>query len=251
LPAGSDQPLAMALETLPGRVRSLFGENTEIMAWIFLANVSGFSAQQGSGADENHQSIPLFDLSNPEHRRALSEALKFLKESGFNGVHLDLEPFPSSDVGGMIQLLEDVQDALGPGFRRSVFAPKYVPSPPEGSIHPGYVWTKRRPYSRLARHCEQLVVPLYDYGELAQNPRMYRRRVLEASKGLMKPFGPRRRIWFALPSFHLTQQHGSAETASNAISALNQGRCQPNGLLFFVYTGEADDYQPARTVHFN
>lgn len=187
--------------------------------------------------------VPQFDPHDPSQIEALVDTTRHLKQYGFDGVQLDLEPFYMEDVPAVVTLLEALRDALGDGFIRAVFTPKYTRQG-HRQAHPGFVWHTRQPFQTLLEHCERLIIPLYDYGALALDASAYDERVREVSDDLLTRLRPAERVWLALPAYRNTSQHGPYETTFAAVGALRAKGRSPGGVAVFVYTGEPEDFQP-------
>ncbi len=228
-----------ALADLPRRCRTVFGEQVRVLAWIFLSR----TGPERTGSPRADTAIPVFDPADPRHRAALVTAVQHLHGLGFDGVQLDLEPFPVADVAHVVDLLEEIREATGPEFARSVFCPKYVPTT-DARLHPGFTWSSPRAYRRLARHGEQVVIPLYDFGAIADTEEAYRTLVLEAVRVLPHRIRAARKYWLALPTYRHTAQHPPTEEAATALALIAHMRPRPGGVLFFVHTGEPLDYVP-------
>jgi hypothetical protein len=237
-------PLTAALATLPLRLQKTFGPQVRRVAWIYLNRQPRPDDGPGGELSAVARRSPTFELRDPVHRRALIDAVRLLEQLGFEGVQLDLEPFPEEDVPAMIGLLEALDTATGPGFIRSVFTPKYV-RPGLREVHPGFVWHTVAPFKALAARCDQLVIPLYDYGAMGRDDAAYRARVGEVAADLLPVLEPRERVWLGLPAYHVTAQHGSSETMAHVRTALEEAGRMPAGLAVFEFTGEAGDYLPA------
>jgi len=241
---GPNAPMAAHLKRLPHRLEQTFGSRTRHVAWIFLNRMprerDGLAGRTMGPAAMG----PQFDLKNAHHMRGLVEAARALQRWGFDGIQLDLEPFPAGDVLAMSRLLEGIRAATGKHFILSLFVPKFLPNGPS-STHPGFVWRQSTPYELLLPHCNQLVMPVYDFGPDATTTAGYRRLVRKVAEQTHAQLRPRRKLWFALPAFRLTPQHHAGETLAAAIDVLTQlGRKGPAGVAVFVYTGNQTGFQP-------
>ncbi len=241
---GRNDPHAEALATLPERCRNTFGVQVSVVGWIFLERSEGEGGSGNARGDTPRAGARGFDPANPAHRSALVSAAVRLQSLGFDGIQVDMEPFPVADVPHVVHLLEEIRSAAGKGFVLSLFCPKYARGVSAQSSHPGYTWQTHRPYRTLARHCDQLVIPLYDYGRLADTEADYRARVEEVVRDVLPRGRLAGRYWLALPAYRHTPDHPPAETAATAMDVMAHLDRRPGGVVLFVHTGDPVDYIP-------
>ena len=162
-------------------------------------------------------------------------------------MQLDLEPFLPSDVPFLVDLLRAIRLEVGPDFMRAVFCPKYVrdPSPP---FNPGYVWRRARPYARLLRESEQVLIPLYDYGHLVADATQDAARVKQVVRRFSRRSRGAQMVWLVLPSYRVTPNHGPEENLSNALEAIREAGASTRGAVIFVFTGDEKDFRPLGDV---
>jgi len=116
-------------------------------------------------AANRHGEGPMVDLTNSAVRRRMAqEAAWLVRECGFDGVQWDYE-MCSDGEPGFLDLLEDTRGAMPKGSILSLATPVWYPWP-LGSLG----WSEAY-YSKVAQHCDQVSVMVYDSGFLL--PRSY------------------------------------------------------------------------------
>lgn len=233
-----------ALRAAPARLKRELPHHPDVLAWIYLHHADSVSISpplETTAGGVPLSTTPAFSLQNSAHRQALADAVVALKQMGFQGVHLDLEPFPKADAASFCTLIDQLRSRTKNRFVYSVFTPKYLRNVEKDRINPGYVWQDVAPFQQLELCADQLMVPLYDYGDLVKTPEQYRRRVAEARNLLLPSLKRPRQLWFALPAFRNTLEHGPAETLESALQVLTGPGDPVGGISFFLYTGEPDE----------
>src|SRR5205085_2558005 len=115
---------------------------TALLAWI------GLPTQQVDLADQ--------------HTRAtiVTSLVRLIRESGFDGIHLDAEPLPSGDLH-YLRLLEELRASLGPDRLLSVAGLPWRSSVEEKVTRfAGYRWSTTY-YQSVASRVDQIIVMAY------------------------------------------------------------------------------------------
>lgn len=190
------------------------------------------------------------DLSDAVIRKEIVQLCIDLVQKGFDGIHLDPEPIYSND-SNVLALLDEVRDALGPGFTLSIATRRIWP------IFPNVQWPivgrvawHASYYREVASRVDQIVVMTYDSAmPLACLYRHWTRfQVIEISRAVD---GTGVQLFFGVPtSEEMTWTHWPwAENMSSGlkgvIDGLNDGGSRPTavtGVAIYPYweTDEAE-----------
>ncbi|MEA2645268.1 MAG: hypothetical protein QOE92_351 [Chloroflexota bacterium] len=195
---------------------------------------------------QNRTPAKPMDLSDASTRERITMAADALLDAGFDGIHLDLEPVSSGDVGYLALLAELQARTAACGCVLSVAAPAPEELPGLATIGPflapSYDHWLLSYYREVAERVDQVVVMMYDTA--APSDTFYRLVVQWDVWRLERALGPGHELLIGVPTYpdrtllH-TPEH---ETLSGTIIAANRAtakvppRERPR-IGFAVYAG--------------
>ncbi|HKT38886.1 MAG TPA: glycosyl hydrolase family 18 protein, partial [Ktedonobacterales bacterium] len=127
----------------------------QVLAWIGQLEVA-------SGQPENET----VDLANSQVRAGIVQtAARFVRDSGFDGVHYDIEPITNNN-SHFLDLLSETRAALPSGAMLSISAQKWAPNAHIADwahdVGKAGAWWTSYYFSRVAEYVDQLVVMAYN-----------------------------------------------------------------------------------------
>lgn len=191
------------------------------------------------------------DLASPQSRAAIVAFLaRLLREDGFDGVQLDVEPLASGDAH-YLQLLDELRVAIGPARLIGVAALPWRSAPEARlSLAQGYRWDGDY-YRQVAERADQLAVMAYD--SAAPTAALYRLWMREQTRGLLGSLAGSRAellIGISLSRESTGSHHPGAENLRSGLAGLCAGLAGAPGAervrgvaLYPEWEASADDWQ--------
>ena len=120
----------------------------------FLDNSNGLRVLPWIGGRMNTHIAPNNKIKTARFVQSVGELMR--KHPRLSGVHLNVEPWKSDDAG-MLQLLDDLRAAIGPGKILSVST-----YPPRDGLSPFKMTWSQNYYREVAARVDQIAVMFYD-----------------------------------------------------------------------------------------
>jgi len=188
----------------------------KILAWI--------------GQEEKDGGGPL-DISNSETRaRVVTEARRFTRDFGYDGIHYDIEPVHNLNPH-FLDLLDETRTAIGAEKLISISAPKWAPA---ARVIPfvqaisgrGSAWWTSYYFLSVSAHVDQVVVMMYNtalptaslYQTLVKQETEH---ILDANNQAHHPA----QVLIGIPTYHDNGPgfHDSAENMLSGLQGLTSG----------------------------
>ena len=139
------------------------------------------------------------DLESPAWRNAFVQTVDGLRQQGFRGVHLDIEPLPDGHAG-YLALLADLRSAFGPGFLLSHATRRAGPFGFSAGPLKGWFWSEEFHRETMTR-TDQTVLMAYD---TTLDTRWLYVRFVRHETGLLLDWAcesPGHRVLIGIPSY--------------------------------------------------
>jgi hypothetical protein len=186
------------------------------------------------------------DLSDLEQRQRIVAESRGLRDEGFDGVHVNIEPLNDGNVD-FLALLRAIRTAIGPDATLSVSAIK--PWPVALPATRNFFWSADY-YARISAVADQIVIMLYDTG-IPTAP-LYQRYAAYASRFLTATLRHREgaRVLIGVPTYDETgiMHRAGVETIENALLGIVSGmRGRESGTfegiaLYAEWTTDEDEW---------
>ncbi|MFC8432664.1 hypothetical protein [Streptomyces sp. NPDC057253] len=202
--------------------------------------VPGIRVQAWLGDELATESPDGLRLSDRDTRAAVVRSTRQILATGFDGVHVDLEPLHSGD-GHYLDLLDALhQVTRARGVPLSVAAHQIDPLPALHSVagtltgHPK--WWSQAYFGQVARRVDQIAVMSYDTSMPLES--LYGGYVAQQTALALEATPPSTDLLMGLPFFHETKwgHRAAAETVPAAVRGVRLGlsRTDPNRTAFGV-----------------